>query len=120
MASATNRHAGSPLAFSPVRLAEQVRLQTPLSRRGIGPGLLLLIPDHYQGRGGATEKTPLDPEPLQKWAEEGLAVVEVRVSDAHLAKEACVAAIQALKAVPECVSTDRIGILGMYKTISWH
>ena len=46
-------------------------LQPPLSRRGRGPGLILLL-DPYHG----SPKT-LDPPPLQKWAEEGYAVAQV-------------------------------------------
>jgi hypothetical protein len=78
---------------------------------------LPLIPASYHGRGGAAAtaktKTTLDPEPLQKWAEESFAVVEVGVSDANVAKEACLAGIKALKELPECISTDKIGVIGM-------
>jgi carboxymethylenebutenolidase len=50
-------------------------LQPPLSRRGKGPGLILVL-DHYaliEWSEGC-----VDPPPLQKWAEEGFAVVQVR------------------------------------------
>ncbi|KAL3417121.1 lea domain protein [Phlyctema vagabunda] len=61
----------------PIRLASNVTLQPPLSRRGRGPGLLIFLPSHYLP-GTQTSQKSLDPEPLQKWAEEGYCVVEIR------------------------------------------
>jgi carboxymethylenebutenolidase len=58
----------------PQRISPHVTLQAPLSRRGRGPGLVLVL-DHYAAI-EASEKH-LDPPPLQKWAEEGFAVVQV-------------------------------------------
>jgi carboxymethylenebutenolidase len=62
--------ADRPTNFSPlhlsakaVSLAANVRLQTPLSRRGKGPGLLIFVLAEYNGA-GESSKT-LDPEPLQ-------------------------------------------------------
>ena len=49
-------------------------LQPPLSRRGRGPGLILLLDPTQLYHG--SPKT-LDPAPLQKWAEEGYAVAQV-------------------------------------------
>ena len=49
-------------------------LQPPLSRRGRGPGLILLL-DPTQPYHRSTKT--LDPPPLQKWAEEGYAVAQV-------------------------------------------
>ncbi|KAF2739183.1 dienelactone hydrolase-like protein [Polyplosphaeria fusca] len=60
----------------PQQISRNITLQTPLSRRGYGPGLVLVL-DHY----AAVEKAEgkLDPPPLQKWAEEGFCVVQVLV-----------------------------------------
>ena len=60
--------------MKPQRISSHVTLQAPLSRRGRGPGLVLVL-DHY-AEIGPSEKY-LDPPPLQKWAEEGFAVVQV-------------------------------------------
>ena len=49
-------------------------LQSPLSRCGRGPGLILLL-DPTQPYHGSPKT--LDPPPLQKWAEEGYAVAQV-------------------------------------------
>ncbi|KJZ73933.1 hypothetical protein HIM_06601 [Hirsutella minnesotensis 3608] len=62
----------------PVRLpgSASAVLQPPLSRRGSGPGLLLVLP----GQGPAEDVgrgVLLDPPPVQKWAEEGFCVVGV-------------------------------------------
>jgi carboxymethylenebutenolidase len=52
----------------PQIISPHITLQAPLSRRGKGPGLILVL-DHY----ALIEKSEkhLDPPPLQKWAEEG-------------------------------------------------
>lgn len=61
---------------SPQEISPHLLLQPPLSRRGRGPGLILIL-DHY----ALVEKSEkhLDPPPLQKWAEEGFAVVQLLV-----------------------------------------
>ncbi|KAF8076003.1 NTF2-like protein [Lyophyllum atratum] len=60
-----------------VVLSETEVLQPPLTRRGTGPGIILVLP-HFENltlriKGAA----PLDPEPIQKWAEEGFAVAAI-------------------------------------------
>lgn len=61
---------------SPQQISPHLTLQPPLSRRGNGPGLILAL-DHY----ALIEESEkhLDPPPLQKWAEEGFAVVQLLV-----------------------------------------
>lgn len=107
----------SPIAsFSPTTLAANVRLQRPLSRRGNGPGLMIFLAGPY-----SSPKVPakcLDPEPLQKWAEEGFAVVEVMIGTVESIPNqrlqvACDRGIAALKALPECTPDERIGVVGM-------
>ncbi|KAF2200205.1 hypothetical protein GQ43DRAFT_441800 [Delitschia confertaspora ATCC 74209] len=51
-------------------------IQPPLSRRGTGPGLVLLV--HGASPQSSNWEKTLDPPPVQKWAEEGFAVVELR------------------------------------------
>jgi carboxymethylenebutenolidase len=111
----------SPLeASDPVSLASNVKLQRPLSRRGNGPpALIIFVPDLGQRTSPGSKKT-LDPAPLQKWAEEGFAVVEVVVGDvaspaardALSIKDACEKATAALTALPECSSKGKIGAIG--------
>ncbi|RDW66983.1 putative carboxymethylenebutenolidase protein [Coleophoma crateriformis] len=61
----------------PIRLAANVTLQPPLSRRGSGPALIIFLPAAYVPSKENNSKT-LDPEPIQKWAEEGFCVIEVK------------------------------------------
>jgi hypothetical protein len=66
-----------PQAYPPPQLiSSHITLQAPLSRRGHGPGLILVV-DHYALL-EASEKH-LDPPPVVKWAEEGFAVCQVMV-----------------------------------------
>ncbi len=66
---------GAPVSYpEPQQVSPHILFQAPLSRRGHGPGLILVL-DHYaqltesEGNG--------DLPPLRKWAEEGFAVVQV-------------------------------------------
>lgn len=61
---------------SPQQISSHITLQPPLSRRGKGPGLILVL-DHYALLEPSDKH--LDPPPLQKWAEEGFAVVQLLV-----------------------------------------
>ncbi|KAL6897721.1 hypothetical protein GGI43DRAFT_424057 [Trichoderma evansii] len=68
-----------PLPSAPaIAIGPSSVLQPPLSRRGSGPGLIVILPNSasFTPRPATVEK-PLDPEPLQKWAEEGFAVVAI-------------------------------------------
>jgi carboxymethylenebutenolidase len=60
----------------PQAISPQITLQAPLSRRGKGPGLILVL--DTSALIDKSEKH-LDPPPLQKWAEEGFAVVQLVV-----------------------------------------
>ncbi|OAQ65257.1 dienelactone hydrolase [Pochonia chlamydosporia 170] len=65
-----------PLPSAPLQqLTPQTVLQPPLSRRGTGPGLILLLPPNIDP--STRPEKPLDPEPVQKWAEEGFTVVGI-------------------------------------------
>lgn len=63
-----------PNAPKRILLNGSALLQPPLSRRGSGPGVIVITPQ--QNRLYSKPKgTSLDPDPIQKWAEEGFAVV---------------------------------------------
>jgi carboxymethylenebutenolidase len=66
----------APPVRPPIILTPDITLQSPLSRRGHGPGLVLVV-DHYAALDESA--TNLDPPPLQKWAEEGFAVAQIKV-----------------------------------------
>ena len=65
--------------YQPVHLTTTLAIQRPLTRKGDpGPGLLIIQ--------DAIEPIPrptLDPEPLQKWAEEGYFVARIEVSESQ-------------------------------------
>ena len=102
----------------PIQIGSNVVLQPPLSRRGRGPALLIITPGEYTGRDGSGSKRILDPEPLQKWAEEGFAVAEVKVGP-HFKSflDGCQKGIEALKSLPECTFGGKLGIIGRFPYI---
>jgi len=103
-----NQEKGPPSLPSakPTKLAANVTLQPPLSRRGHGPGLILLVPAF-----GRTKTETLDPQPILKWAEEGYAVVEVVTSGNANISEAVVSGVEALTKLPECSDKDKFGLV---------
>lgn len=86
-----------------------VSLLRPLSRRGTGPGMIILTSDH---------EDPLAiiegvSSPLVKWAEEGYAVVEIQAralqtGKGHLIKSA----VEQLEGCENCEPKDKIGLVG--------
>ncbi|CBX95349.1 hypothetical protein IAQ61_004174 [Plenodomus lingam] len=73
----TTIHEDGTISYpAPQVISSNLTLQAPLSRRGRGPGLVLVL-DHY-AQIQPNEKY-LDPPPLKKWAEEGFAIVQLLV-----------------------------------------
>jgi carboxymethylenebutenolidase len=89
-------------------LVWELRFRPPLSRRGHGPGLLLVIPKEYEEAESKNET--LDPIPLHKWAEEGYAVAQV-VFDESDFSAAGKRALDALIQLNECDVKDQIGLI---------
>jgi carboxymethylenebutenolidase len=99
-----------PLPSAPARPLEGgIVLQPPLSRRGHGPGILIIGQKETLLQG--TEHI-LDPPPLQKWAEEGYAVLAVGLPlQGETLKAAVERGIQALKDLAECDVKDKFGMI---------
>ncbi|KAF5862604.1 hypothetical protein ETB97_011510 [Aspergillus alliaceus] len=104
-----------PLPSAPsVSLGDKVLLQPPLSRCGHGPGLIIIRPYSYaecQGKNGS-----LDPEPVQKWAEESFAIVQITVDAVAGADESGVLefvkrGIAGLESLKECDKKDKFAVL---------
>ncbi|KAK2785242.1 hypothetical protein FQN52_008581 [Onygenales sp. PD_12] len=98
----------------PKQIHADLTIQPPLSRRGHGPGLVIVLPDPIQ----LDEiKQTLDPPPCQKWAEEGYAVAEVKIPVASpegssaSAVERVRKGLEALKELPECDVKDKFGLI---------
>jgi len=92
------------------QLSPHLTLQPPLSRRGNGPGLVLVV-DHYALLEESTDH--IDPPPLLKWAEEGYAVVQIMVpgkvddgGEFPLEK-----ALEALRGCSECIFGEGVGMI---------
>ncbi|KAF7716731.1 Uncharacterized protein PECH_008658 [Penicillium ucsense] len=98
------------------QLAPGIARLLPLSRRGYGPGLILLGPDTDQ----PTQIVDGVPSHLVKWAEEGYAVVEIqRQALVDRPKEALTQAVEALEACDKCIPKDKIGLIA-YDSESWN
>jgi carboxymethylenebutenolidase len=111
--------ATSLLEFKPMQISENVTLQTPHSRLGKGPGLILLVSKEYNFRPSTDITKTLDPEPQQKWAEEGFAVVEVKVDPATIEDDFRVG-VDALKKLPEAREWSTMGVIGTFSTFIWN
>lgn len=100
-----------PLPQADLRQVQDgIALLPPLSRRGHGPGLIILVPDH-----DADEQLAITngvPSPLIKWAEEGFAVAEIQASALAGNGESLKASIRALKDCEKCDGVDKIGLVG--------
>ncbi|TAQ84968.1 hypothetical protein B7494_g6708 [Chlorociboria aeruginascens] len=80
---------------------------------GSGPPLIIFLRDDCEGRSGETAETSVDPEPMQKWAEEGFCVLEIRTNKRHLEWDANVVekAFDVMKLDPQCRFQGKIGII---------
>ncbi|KAK4547327.1 hypothetical protein LTR36_000983 [Oleoguttula mirabilis] len=102
----------TPVALPSARafaVSDTITIQPPLTRRGHGPALIILVPAHLDL--GSSAKT-LDPPPLQKWAEEGYTVVQLKVSDdVSSLKDDIQRALKACSDLTECDTTDSVGLI---------
>ena len=98
-----------PIPFGPIII------QPPLTRSGSGPGLFILRPAGFADWQGQNQT--LDPEPLQKWAEEGFAVAQITLDAQNSTTEAIASLVsqarQHLFDLPECTSDNSFGLIGV-------
>ncbi|KAK3389761.1 hypothetical protein B0H63DRAFT_103742 [Podospora didyma] len=95
---------------SPIHVAADISVQTPLSRRGTGPGLILVVADDIDL---STHSKTLDPPPLRKWAEEGYAVGQILLgtSDVSALSGKIGVTLAELERLDGCDSVDKVGII---------
>ncbi|KAL4783697.1 hypothetical protein BJX76DRAFT_368170 [Aspergillus varians] len=94
----------------PVKLTENLTVHAPLSRQGHGPGILIITSAIEAGQVGQTES--LDPEPLQKWAEESFVVAQLAISeDQDAIKDGLRQAIDALNQHEKCTKKSSYGLV---------
>ncbi|KAI5362524.1 Putative NTF2-like domain superfamily protein [Septoria linicola] len=91
---------------TPEQIADGVTLLRPLSRKGHGPGMIILAPNDDRA-------TPLEiqdgiPSLRMKWAEEGYCVAEIRP---NASSSAVKAAVKALEACNECEPKEKMGLI---------
>jgi carboxymethylenebutenolidase len=109
-----------PLLSSPsVAIAPNASIQPPLSRRGHGPGLILIDPGYDLPPLPSAEppSETLDPSPQYKWAEEGYAVLRLMIRENQ--EQGCWEienglnqAVDALKALDVCDVKDKFVLFG--------
>lgn len=97
-------------------IAPGVSLLRPLSRRGSGPGVILLTPD-WDDSLAIQEGVPA---PMLKWAEEGYTVVEIQAKalrkgaeEEQLSLLIIQSALEALGSCEKCEPKDKVGLVGM-------
>ncbi|RDB20497.1 hypothetical protein Hypma_012461 [Hypsizygus marmoreus] len=87
-------------------------VQPPLTRRGTGPGVILFLPPPDRLTFKTKGAKPLDPEPVQKWAEEGFAVVGVTPgSSAWSVGDSLKRDVEALLALDTLDTRDKFGVV---------
>ncbi|UNI24856.1 Carboxymethylenebutenolidase [Purpureocillium takamizusanense] len=99
-----------------------VHLLRPLSRRGHGPGLVVLTPDADDDDKRLLGIVEGVPWPLLKWAEEGYAVVGIQISAVKGGNDDAAvldAALKALEACEECDGQGKIGVVA-YDSEAWN
>lgn len=105
----------------PEEIAEGITLLRPLSRKGHGPGLIILAPpspiqDNNNPTTSSTEIQNGIPSLRMKWAEEGYCVAQIQPhafssSASSYSSSALQIAVQALQACAECEPKEKMGII---------
>ncbi|RDL36456.1 NTF2-like protein [Venustampulla echinocandica] len=85
-----------------IELGVGVSLQPPLSRRGHGPGLIVVVPEGSLQQHITSDLLP----PLQKWAEEGFAVVEIQADALDIEEDAGKVLGRAIAGLEQCSSCE--------------
>lgn len=105
----------------PEEIAEGITLLRPLSRKGHGPGLIILAPpppspqDNNNPTTSSKEIQNGIPSLRMKWAEEGYCVAQIQShassSSSASSSSALQIAVQALQACAECEPKEKMGII---------
>lgn len=99
-----------------MELESNIVLQRPLSRCERGPGLILIRPSSYADCQKYNDS--LDPVPLQKWAEESFAVVQITLdadssNDPVNVRDVIKIAKDGLANLEQCTVRDMFGFISM-------
>lgn len=109
-----------PLPSAPLLIISETEVvQPPLTRRGTGPGLILVLPDPRDLDIRKEGPKPLDPEPVQKWAEEGFAVSAITPSSSDWSFENSLKrSIDALLGLNELDTRAKFAVIGTQALLS--
>ncbi|KAF4959179.1 hypothetical protein FGADI_1867 [Fusarium gaditjirri] len=95
----------------------------PLSRRGLGPGLIILVPETGKATSDTLRIDGCVPSPLMKWAEEGYTVAEITEAGFANPDLAVSQALKELEAVKSTEPKNVVGIIDLlvaYSTALWN
>lgn len=102
----------------PEEIAEGITLLRPLSRKGHGPGLIILAPPAQDNNNPPTSSKEIQngiPSLRMKWAEEGYCVAQIQPhacsSSSSSSSSVLQIAVQALQACAECEPKEKMGII---------
>lgn len=108
-----NGHQEEPVKLpsaQPYSIASNVTIQPPLSRRGHGPALIVVVPSDVDL---SSHMKTLDPPPLQKWAEEGYAVAQITLQSDGDFRDELNQAVEAMEQLDTCNSNEKMGLICM-------
>ncbi|KAF5981658.1 carboxymethylenebutenolidase [Fusarium coicis] len=91
----------------------------PLSRRGSGPGLIILVPETGTATSNTLRIDGCVPSPLMKWAEEGYTVAEITEAGLANPGEALRLALKELEATKSTEPKNVVGVIA-YSTQLWN
>ena len=98
-----------------INLSENVVLQPPLSRRGNGPGIVIILPSQDSALPSDNTRA-LDPKPLIKWAEEGFSIASVTSVDSASIEQVLKQCLDALQDLDQVDVKDKFAVIGEYST----
>lgn len=102
------------------RLAPGVTLSKPLSRKGTGPGLIVLVSETGVLGPSSLRIENGVPSPLMKWCEESYTVIEILEEAFYDGADPISIAVTELSKAETCQSNAAVGVIGKYPNCpSW-
>ncbi|KAF4345858.1 carboxymethylenebutenolidase [Fusarium beomiforme] len=99
--------------------AANLTILEPLSRRGSGPGLIILVPETGKAASTTLRIEGCVPSPLMKWAEESYTVAEIVEAGLANPEKAINQALKELEATKSTEPKNAVGIIA-YSTALWN
>lgn len=93
-------------------VAQGITLLQPLSRRGFGPGIVVLVPESGTSGDSCLRIDEGVPSPLMKWGEEGYVVVEITEAALAASPDALALALRELERNDATAPKNVVGLVG--------